>query len=85
MQPKTKPGMIRNMTRYQSRYHNIGLPVDMLYLVKRFAEETCEKRDGCDRLGMISCCLQCFCDQILIPDMRQVYCLMDCKGGELET
>lgn len=61
--------MIRNTVYYKSKIHQKDLPKQMYALVKMYAEETCPKRGECQKLGMISACLRCFCDNVLEEDM----------------
>ncbi|MCK4443648.1 MAG: hypothetical protein KAW09_03830 [Thermoplasmata archaeon] len=63
------PGIIRNMTRYRSRYNNVDLPDDMMVLVRTYATEHCLIRFECQTKGLIGACLSCFCEKILLPDM----------------
>ena len=62
---------IRNMMWYQSHHNQVSLPSSMVKLVRVYAEKTCRERFTCAKFGMIRCCLQCFCDEVLIEDMEQ--------------
>lgn len=69
IKPRITEEQLRNMSRYLSRWNKVDLPTDMLVLVKTYAEQTCDERGTCAKLGMISCCAHCFVDRVLVPDM----------------
>lgn len=69
IKPRTTIEQIRNYSNYLSRYNKVDLPADMLRLVRAYAQETCDERGTCAKLGMISCCTHCFVDRVLVPDM----------------